>query len=195
MYLGLTKPWQTKPSVAVTPEVAPVADGSADRKPGPGKASKKRAGAGSSRKSGDPEVVSDVASGPTEETGPIITSASDRAQQTIGADFSLPTATLNMDSKSGDEARALSNAEISEGLRRSGMLDCVLQSATGTDLRGTVTVKMLVDGAGKVLKHRVTAPRYLQSHGLPGCIEKKLASTRFAAVGGTTLATAPFELQ
>ena len=74
------------------------------------------------------------------------------------------------------------------------MRDCVVSGATNTDLRATITVKMLVDGTGHVAKSRVQAPHYLFEHGLLGCAQKALGRLRFPAVGGATVVTLPITL-
>lgn len=186
MYLGLKQPWQqATPSVASTVD-APIAapDG------GPAKPVK-RPGRGKGKSaSGGREPVEES---PTDETAPPTLTASDRGLVWHGADFGLPTKSIDM-SGNAAEGRPLTDGEINTGLRGAGILECVVQAATGTELQATITVKLLVDGSGRVSKHRVQAPRYLQDHGLPACVAKAAGRTRFAATGEATLVTAPFVL-
>ncbi|HPH70657.1 MAG TPA: hypothetical protein PLF40_33125 [Kofleriaceae bacterium] len=185
MYLGLKQPWRTTAvQVAISVDAPPATVDASGTKP------KKR--------STKPRVPgtsdsSDGNDGGSEETAPPVLAASDRALQWHGSDFGMPPRTLDM-AQGGDDGRPMSDSEINAGLRSAGILECVLQTATGTDLQATITVKLLVDGTGKVSKHRVQAPRYLQEHGLPSCVAKALARARFAATGAATLVTAPFSL-
>ena len=186
MYLGLKQPWRTTAPSVVTTVDAPLApiDG-ATTKPAkrPGR-NRGKAPAGSR----DP--IEDNA---TDETAPPTLTAADRGQTWNGADFGLPTKTIDMGAN-GEAGRSLTDGEINSGLRGAGILECVVQAATGTDLQATITVKLLVDGTGRVGKHRLQAPRYLQDHGLPGCVAKALGRARFTATGAATMVTAPFVL-
>jgi hypothetical protein len=69
-----------------------------------------------------------------------------------------------------------------------------VQGATGTDLRGTITVKLLVDGHGQVTRSRVQAPHYLFEHGLLGCTQRALGRIHFPATGAASLVTLPVNL-
>ena len=72
-----------------------------------------------------------------------------------------------------DTARGLEDGEIEQstiiGQRCPAacrpLLSCTAR--LNTDLRATITVKMLVDGSGHVTKSRVQAPHYLQDNGSP----------------------------
>jgi hypothetical protein len=192
MYLGLARPWQqsaTPSNVDAQPAVADPAQAPAKSKGRKRKPPRTLGPDGTATNSRDAEE-----SDSPDETGPVMLSGADRASQTVGADFSLPPAKLDLTSN-GDEARTLTNGEINDGLGRSNILDCVLRAATGTDLQATITVKLLVDGGGRVTKHRLTAPKYLQEHGLPACVSSAVGKTTFAATGAPTLVTAPFALQ
>ncbi len=70
----------------------------------------------------------------------------------------------------------------------------MVTAAAGTELRATVTLRMLVDGKGNVTRHRVQAPQYLFEHGMSACVERAVSRLRFPATGAFTLVTAPFEL-
>jgi hypothetical protein len=186
MYLGLKQPWRTTtPSVAITVDAPHAPIDGAPAKPA------KRPGRNRGRTpAGSPDVGEQNS---TDETAPPVLTAADRGLLWNGADFGLPTKAIDMGAN-GDEGRPLSDSEINAGLRGAGILECVVQTASGTDLQATITVKLLVDGTGRVSKHRVQAPRYLHDHGLPSCVAKAVARARFAATGAATLVTAPFVL-
>ena len=186
MYLGLKQPWRTTAPSVVTTVDAPVApiDGA------PTKPAKRPGRNRGKAPAGSHDPVEDNA---TDETAPPAFTAADRGLLWSGADFGLPTKTVDMGA-SGEEGRPLTDGEINAGLRGAGILECVVQAASGTDLQATITVKLLVNGAGRVGKHRVQAPRYLQEHGLPGCVAKAVGRARFAATGAATMVTAPFVL-
>ncbi len=74
------------------------------------------------------------------------------------------------------------------------MQRCVFKAASNRDLSGTITVKMVVEGSGKVSRSRVQAPRYMFSQGLLGCVQGALRSWRFPATGAPTLVTLPVNL-
>jgi hypothetical protein len=69
-----------------------------------------------------------------------------------------------------------------------------VQAALDTDLRATITVKLLVDGRGRVSRTRIQAPHYLFEHGLLGCTQRALGRVHFPAVGGATIVTLPVNL-
>ena len=59
-----------------------------------------------------------------------------------------------------------------------------MQAATNTDLKGTITVRMIVDGNGPaVTKVKVQAPHYMFEHGVLGCIQGAVARMHFPAIG------------
>jgi hypothetical protein len=120
--------------------------------------------------------------------------AADRALEWRGDDVSLPAQTLDL--AGGGEARSLDDREIDAVLGRQAgdVKDCVVQGATNTDLRATITIKLVVDGRGRVLRSRIQAPRYLFAHGLLGCTQRALGRLRFPATGRATLVTLPVNL-
>lgn len=122
-------------------------------------------------------------------------SAADRRMSWRGGDVALPPA--RHDFAASETVRSLSDDEIASAVREQSELvtDCLLTAAAGSQAIATVTLKMLVDGAGRVAKHRVHAPQYLFEHGLSGCLDRAASKLRFAAVGGFTVVTAPFELR
>ncbi len=93
--------------------------------------------------------------------------------------------------------RPLDDGEISAviGAQAGGVRDCVVQGATGTDLRATIRVELVVDGAGRVTRSRLQAPRYLFDHGLLACARRALGRMQFPATGAPTLVTLPVTLE
>lgn len=130
-----------------------------------------------------------------EETEPLpVLTDSDRRLEWRGDDVTLPTTKLDMGA--GAEARKLDDNEINStiGSQAGSVRDCVVQGATGTDLRATITVKLVVDGTGRVSKSKLQAPHYLFEKGLLGCVQKALGRMKFPATGAATLVTLPVNL-
>ena len=55
----------------------------------------------------------------------------------------------------------------------------------------TITVKLIVDGSGRVTKSKVQAFRYMFEHGLLGCVQRAVSRMKFPATGASTLVTMP----
>ena len=129
-----------------------------------------------------------------EETEPVALTAGDRALEWRGDDVALPAQRIDMGA--GGEARALDDGEINAtvGNQAGGVRDCVVQGATGTDLRATITIKLVVDGGGRVTKSKLQAPHYLFEKGLLGCAQRALGRMHFPASGAPTLVTFPVNL-
>ncbi|HEU4735117.1 MAG TPA: hypothetical protein VFT22_44805 [Kofleriaceae bacterium] len=145
------------------------------------------------RPAGSPAGVAGGEAEPEEpELAPL--TAADRALEWRGDDVTLPAQTLDM--ARGGEARSLDDGEINATInsQAGGVKDCVVQGATGTDLRATISVKLVVDGRGRVIRSRVQAPRYLFEHGLLACTQRAVGRMRFPATGGATLVTLPVNL-
>ena len=134
--------------------------------------------------------------GESEETEPAVVplTEADRRLEWRGDDVTLPPTKLDMASHS--EARSLEQAEIDAVIQgqSGGVRDCVVRGATGTDLRASIEVKLLVDGNGRVTRSRVHAPRYLLDHGLLSCAQRALSGMRFPATGAPTVVTLPVDL-
>ena len=145
------------------------------------------------RPSGTPTTAGDPE---PEEIAPLRLAASDRALEWRGDEVARPAQTVDV-SASGGEARGLDDGEINATVNNQagGVKDCVVQGATNTDLRATITVKLLVDGHGRVTRSRVHAPHYLLEHGLLGCAQRAVARMQFPATGGTTIVTLPVNLE
>lgn len=197
MYLALRPPWATQDTAPI--EGDQVAQAPSDA--GVGKPKKKRkggrrgGGGGRVQPGGDDEDWANTGGG--EETEPpqlVQLSASDRALEWRGDDTSPPKQSLDMSSDA--EARSLDNGEIQSVIAsQSGPVQrCVVKAATNTDLSGTITVKMVVEGTGRVSRSRVQAPRYLHSQGVLPCVQGALRSMKFPATGAPTLVTLPVNL-
>ncbi len=182
MYLVLRPPWGGGGSapvdagvIAATPRDAGVTKRNQPRK----------RPAGTPAQPGDTEF---------EETEPTPLTDADRRLEWRGDEVALPTAKLDM--SGGSEARRLDDGEINStvGSQTGGVRDCVVQGATGTDLRATITIKLLVDGTGRVSRSRLQAPHHLFEKGLLGCAQRALGKLRFPASGAPTLVTFPVNL-
>src|SRR5262249_51215764 len=99
----------------------------------------------------------------------------------------------SIDMNSSGESRSLENGEIQSvfAAESGGVQNCVTTAATNTDLSGTITVKMVVEGTGKVSRSRLQAPHYMFSQNLLGCVKGQLAHFHFPATGAPTLVTLP----
>lgn len=207
MYLALHPPWGHGAAAPTNPEViaaAPPDGGVPTKRRGKGKRGRHggngalSGGAGG----GDHLPTIDGTFGPDDDGGdddssntPAITlSGADRALEWRGDAIGALKQSLDM--SSGGEARSLDDNEIDAvvGSQAGGAQDCVVKGATGTDLHATISIKMIVDGKGKVVKSRVHAPRYLFEHGLLACTQRALAKLRFPAVGMSTQVDFPISL-
>jgi hypothetical protein len=196
MYLTLRPPWGVRshlvPSDAGMDPVA-VLDGGP-----PGKPKGKRRPGGRGGTIAAPGAAPGGAAGgagEVEETEPVVLTEADRRLEWRGDDVALPP-TKQVDMSSGAEARSLDDAEINAVIagQSDGVRGCVVQGATGTELRATITVKMLVDGSGRVTRSRLQAPRYLFEHGLLACAQRALGRMKFPATGAPTVVTLPVTL-
>jgi len=192
MYLALRPPWgggaTTPPpeSTVVTSAPGDARVGSA--KPTKKRPTKKRPVGGTTTAAGGTEEF--------EETEPELPplSDADRRLEWRGDDVTLPATRIDMGA--GGDARPLEDNEINNTInaQSGGVRDCVVTGATGTDLRATITVKLIVDGNGKVTKSKLHAPRYLLEKGLLNCTQRALRSMKFPATGAPTLVTLPVAL-
>ncbi len=132
-----------------------------------------------------------------EETEPprlVQLSAADRAMEWRGDDTAPPKQSLDMSSNA--EARSLDNGEISSVVSsQSGPVQaCFVRAAANTDLSGSMTIKMVVEGNGRVSRSRVQAPRYMFSQGVLACVQGAAKGMKFPATGMATLVTFPVNL-
>jgi hypothetical protein len=197
MYLALRPPWAGHATAAAPTDAAVVASAPSDagvKKPKP---RRHHAGGGNPNAGGAPQSGDDPGWGGSDtitEVGPQLVqlSAGDRALEWRGDDTSPPAQKIDMTS----DARSLSQEEI-QGVISSqsgGVGSCVVQAATNTDLKGTITVRMIVDGSGHVTKSKLQAPKYLLDHGVLACSQHALAKMKFPSTGAQTLVTMPIEL-
>jgi hypothetical protein len=117
--------------------------------------------------------------------------AADRVMEWRGDDTTRPPQKLDM--ANGAEARSLDDGEISQVIssQSAGAQQCVMTAATNTDLKGTITVKLVVDGNGRVIKSKVQAFHYMFEHGLLACMQHAVGAMKFPAAGSSTLVTLP----
>ena len=191
MYLALRPPWGGG-AVATPPDAGPIASAPIDAGTGgkPTKKRRKRAAGTVAPTPGDPNGEWEE----YEETEPLpVLTDADRKLEWRGEDTTPPPTKIDM---AGGESRPLNDSEISGTInsQSSGVQDCVVQGATNTDLRATITIKMLVDGNGRVIKSRLQAPHYLFEKGLQGCAQRALSKMKFPATGAPTSVTFPITL-
>jgi len=128
-----------------------------------------------------------------EETEPQLVklTPADRALEWRGDDTTKKAS--NIDMSNNAESRALEQGEIENTISsQSGPTQsCVMQAATNTDLRGTITVRMIVEPSGSPSKVKVQAPHYMFEHGVLPCIQSAVRKMKFPAVGQSTLVTMP----
>lgn len=187
MYLVLRPPWGPRVATVASggPPVVIVSNDAGVAKPKKPRKRSRAAGNQAAPQPGDGELEAP-------ELPPL--SAADRALEWRGDDVTLPAQTIDM--AGGGAARPLDDGEI-EGTINSqatSVKECVVQGATNTSLRATITVKLVVDGHGRVTRSRVQAPHYLFEHGLLGCTQRALGRIHFPATGGATLVTLPVKL-
>jgi hypothetical protein len=192
MYLALRPPWASHTTAAGDAGVVVAQAGS-----GSGSARPKKRGHGHRRGGGN--VVSGEDSSwtnsedTTEETEPQLVklSSADRALEWRGDDTTKPPQAIDMSGNA--ESRSLDDGEIRSviGSQSGPTQGCVMQAATNTVLKGTITVRMIVDGKGTVTKVKVQAPHYMFEHGVLGCIQGAVKRMHFPAVGQYTLVTMP----
>lgn len=130
-----------------------------------------------------------------EQSGParITLSASDRALEWRGENTAI---SRKIDMNAPGDARPLEAGEINSTVssQTGGVRACVEQGAAGTDLRATITIKVVVEGNGKISRSQLQAPRYLFEKGLLGCAQRALGQLKFPATGAPTVVTFPVNL-
>src|SRR5580704_12102677 len=196
MYVALRPPWashDTPPPELPVVAAAPVDAGVAKpkHKHGPRRPGHAPAANGSTQ-SGDESGWGDSGGG---DDTPIVQlvqlSAADRVLEWRGDDTSRPPQKIDM--ANGTESRSLDDGEIRSTIdSQSGPAQsCVMAGATNTDLKGTITIKLVVDGNGRVIKSKVQAFHYMFEHGLLGCMQRAVGGMKFPATGTSTLVTMP----
>ncbi len=193
MYLALRRPWDHGMAASTSAvETIAVAPGDAGV---PAKPQRKHKH-GPRPRSGDDTTSATTATadddGPDEPAAAALTDA-DRRLEWRGDAVALPPQKLDM---AAGDTRRLDDNEIDTTVatQAGGVRDCVVQGATGTDLRSTISIKMIVDGTGRVAKSRVRAPHYLFEHGLLACTQRALAKLHFPAAGLPTQVDFPVSL-
>jgi hypothetical protein len=196
MYVALRPPWtshDTPPPVAPVVAAAPVDAGVAakpKRKHGGGHHA--IAHAPGQTTSGDEAGWGDTDDSPTQAPVQLVPlTAADRVLEWRGDDTSRPPQKIDM--ANGQEARSLDDGEISSVItsQSAAAQQCVMTGATNTDLKGTITIKLVVDGNGRVIKSKVQAFHYMFEHGLLGCMQRAVGGMKFPATGQSTLVTMP----
>ena len=188
MYLVLRPPWVSRIAPqSPGPPVVVVAPDAGVSRPKKRKRPRPPSAPGQPAAHGSDEVEVD-------EPAPPPLTAADRALEWRGDEVALPPRTIDM--TGGSEPRSLDDGEINQTInsQAGGVRDCVVQGATDTDLRATITVKLLVDGHGRVTRSRIQAPHYLFEHGLLACTQRALGRMHFPATGGATIVTLPVNL-
>ncbi len=187
MYLALTRPWAGGGDELAELDAGIGDDAAVAKAPG------KKKGKARRRKGGGGAVVADP-----EEQGaqPITLSEADKKMSWRGDAVERPPANLDL-TAGGAEARALDDHEINGAIDRDGggLLRCIEQALGGAPFTGTVTVKMLVDGAGKAGKARVHAPAFMHARGLASCVKGAARRMGYPSVGGSTVVTIPFPIE
>lgn len=186
MYLALRPPWGGEPATT-PPDAQTIAAAPPDAGKPSRKKRRKRPPGTVAATPGDDEVY--------EETDPLVVlTDADRRLEWRGDDTKLPPTRVDM--AAGGDARPLDDGEINNTIAsHSGAVRaCVVQGATNTDLRATITIKLVVDGNGRVIKSRLQAPHYLFTKGLLDCAQRALGRMKFPATGAPTAVTFPINL-
>jgi hypothetical protein len=189
MYLALRPPWGGA-SVSAPHDAGTIATAPSDAGTPSKRKKRRRRHAGSVAAPGTPDTGDDY-----EETEPLpVLTAADRRLEWRGDEVKLPAQRLDM--SGGAEARSLDDGELNTTIsRQSGPVrDCVIQGATNTDLRATITVDFIVDGSGRVTRSRLQAPHYLFDKGLLDCARRALGRLKFPSTGAPTKVTFPINL-
>jgi hypothetical protein len=175
MLLALKRPWAGGGEAAAVEADAGVTAAATGKGKGKGKGTRKRQAA------------------PVAE-GPVQLGDADLAMVWKGDAVELPPREVDMES--GAEARSLSGGEINQVIRGSSQAvsDCLTSAAGNAEIKAQITLKLLVDGSGRVKKVRTRAPAYLFAHGLNACIRGAAFDLSFPATGGHTVVTAPYDL-
>jgi hypothetical protein len=197
MYVALRPPWashDTPPLAGPVVAAAPVDAGIAKpkHKRGPRRPRPSVPGAGAMQNDNDSGWGDTGDSGDSQPIVQLVPlTAADRVLEWRGDDTSRPPQKIDM--ANGTEARSLEDGEIRSTIdSQSGAAQtCVMTAATNTDLKGTITIKLVVDGNGRVIKSKVQAFHYMFAHGLLGCLQHAVGGMKFPATGQSTLVTMP----
>jgi len=126
---------------------------------------------------------------------PPVLTAADRKLAWKGDAVSMPVKSLDM-SAGGSSGRSMNAGEINDTIKSDSdsVIRCIADATGEADLAADVTLKMLVDGNGRVRKMRMRAPQYLFDQGVYRCVRSAAMSMGFPATGDYTVVTAPFTL-
>ncbi len=179
VYLALEKPWSGDEAAAVADAGPAVATAQPKKK-------KRRKRSKRGKRPGDVEIALD---GEIPKLG-----AADRKLVWKGEAVKLPT--KQVDFAEASEGRPLDAGEINQVIRSQSkrLLSCITSARGNAELDAKITVKMLVNESGRVVKTRIRAPSYLFAHGFYGCASKAARAMRFPATGAHTVVDAPYDL-
>lgn len=130
-----------------------------------------------------------------EETEPLpVLTDADRRLEWRGDDVTLPARKVDMGG--AGESRPLDDNEINNTINSQAgdVRTCIVQAATNSGLRATITVKLVVDGNGRVTRSKLQAPHYLFEKGLLNCVQRAVKGMKFPATGAPTLVELPVTL-
>jgi len=169
---------------------APV-DAGAKQKPKRPGGKRPHTNSGGGRQSAGPDLDPDSGDDSAERPPPLISlTAADRALEWRGDQTSI---SRKIDMNAPGDARPMEAGEYGPVVsgQTGSVQQCVTSAAANTDLRGTVTVKIVVEGNGKVTRSQLQAPHYMFEKGLLGCAQRALSGLKFPATGAPTLVTFP----
>ncbi len=194
MYLVLRPPWGGGGTTgALDAGVALAVPDAGSAKPKPKKRPRPNGYSGQRRQNPGSDFIdgedTDEQSGPAR----IALTATDRALEWRGENTAI---SRKIDMNAPGDARPLESGEINSTVssQTGGVRACVEQGAAGTDLRATITIKVVVEGNGKISRSQLQAPRYLFEKGLLGCAQRALGQIKFPATGAPTVVTFPVNL-
>lgn len=130
----------------------------------------------------------------TDDAPPVLTAA-DRKLAWKGDAVSMPAKTMDM-TAGASSGRSMNANEINGTIKSDSdaVVRCIADATGEADLAADVTLKMLVDGNGRVTKMRMRAPQYLFDQGAYRCVRSAAMGMHFPATGDYTVVTAPFTL-
>jgi len=203
MYLGLHLFGGSGGTLAADAGVVAQTTDAGSGKPKPKRTGKRpgrntgAASGGNGRQTAGPDFEPDTgaASEGNDDSGerppPLISlTAADRGVEWRGDSTSI---SRKIDLNAPGDARPLEESEYNPVVigHTDAVRQCVITAAANTDLRGTIQVKMVVEGNGKVSRTQLQAPHYMFEKGLLGCAQRALSQLKFPATGAPTLVMFP----
>ncbi|MFT3699198.1 MAG: AgmX/PglI C-terminal domain-containing protein [Kofleriaceae bacterium] len=200
MYIALRPPWghaAAVPMDAGVVAVAPSDAGVAKPKKKHGGGHRRPAGGQSGQPGGldsDDQAWQDSQGGGGDQELPpqlVQLTAADRQKESRGDDVTPGAQKIDM--ANGADGRKLEQGEIESTIssQSAAAQQCVMSSATNTNLAGTISVKLVVDGTGHVTRSKVEGFHYMFEHGLLACMQSAVKKMKFPATGAPTLVTMP----